>query len=60
VVGVGARFGRLITDHEQEAHSFLLTMLDPQDGCNTTRNVGSRHLSMQRGSFNYIFSECYP
>lgn len=33
VVGVGARFGRLITDHEQEAHSAPLAKLDPEDGC---------------------------
>ncbi|KAG0578395.1 hypothetical protein KC19_4G019400 [Ceratodon purpureus] len=33
VVGVGARFGTLITDHEQEAHNAPLAKLDPEDGC---------------------------
>lgn len=43
VVGVGARFGRLITDHEQEAHSAPLAKLDPEDGCtDSVKPVGPR------------------
>ena len=54
VVGVGARFGRIITDHEQEAHSFPLATLDPVDGCsNSTKAVGPRNLSME-GDFDCI------
>ncbi|KAG0589468.1 hypothetical protein KC19_1G022400 [Ceratodon purpureus] len=33
VVGVSARFGKLVSDHEEEKHSVPLAKLDPEDAC---------------------------
>lgn len=40
LVGVSARFGKPITNHEQEAQSSPLTKLDPEDGCTQSKPVG--------------------
>jgi signal peptide peptidase-like protein 2B len=33
VVGVSARFGKAVSDHEEQKHSVPLAKLDPEDAC---------------------------
>jgi len=48
VVGVGARFGKVISNHEKETHNIPLAKLDPEDACtDSNKTVRPYNLEMQ-------------
>lgn len=47
-MGVSARFGKVVSDNEQEIHSVPLAKLDPEDACtDSIKPVRPFNLRMQ-------------
>lgn len=53
LVGVSARFGKPITNHEQEAQSSPLTKLDPEDGCTQSKPIQGFTALVKRGNCTF-------
>ena len=56
VVGVSARFGKVVSDHVQDIHSVPLAKLDPEDACTESIKPVCPHNSRMHGLY---FQFCF-